>query len=155
MRRIALFVAALAVLAGICASTVVAQSKPIRPHQRFYGLVNGASSSAVIRMACFGPIKPGQTGHPFAGQTVAVTRSPTGPGFTGEASSIRARLFWSSSTMTSSVPLALFHYYDQPAAISTDLSFPCQGTGRVVFRPVNGGADARPAVVKVYFVGQP
>src|SRR3989442_4687697 len=143
MRRIALFVATLAVLAGICASTVVAQSKPIRPHQRFYGLVNGASSSAVIRMACFGAIKPGQTGHPFAGQTVAVTRSPTGPGFTGEASSIRATLFWSSSTMTSSVPLALFHYYDQPAAISTDLSFPCQGTGRVVFRPVNGGADAR------------
>jgi hypothetical protein len=57
--------------------------------------------------------------------------------------------------MTSSVPLALFHYYDQPAPISTDLSFPCQGTGRVVFRPVNGGADARPAVVKVYFAGQP
>ena len=155
MRRLALLAAAVAVLIGIFASTVIAQSKPIRPHQGFSGLVNGSSDSAVIRMACFGPIRPGQTGHPFAGQTVAVTRSPTGRGFTGEANSIRARLFWSSSTTTSSVPLALFHYYDRPAAISTNLSFPCSGTGRVVFRPVNGGSDARPAVVRVYFAGQP
>jgi hypothetical protein len=155
MRRLASLVAAIAVLAGICASTVVAQSKPIRPHQRFYGLVDGSSGSAVIRMACFGAIQPGQTGHPFGGQTVAVTRSATGSGFTGEASSIRARLFWSTSTTTSSVALALFHSYDEPAAISTAPSFPCQGTGRVVFRPVSGGTDARPAVVKVYFEGQP
>jgi hypothetical protein len=155
MRRIASLVAAVAVLTGICASTVVAQSKPIRPHQRFYGLVNGSSGNTVIRMACFGPIQPGQTGHPFGGQTVAVTRSPTGPGFTAEANTIRARLFWSTSTTTSSVALALFRYYDQPATISTHLSFPCQGTGRVVFRPVNGGPDAHPAVVKVYFEGQP
>ena len=155
MRRIALLVVAVAVLAGICAGTAVAQSKPIGPHQRFYGLVNGSSGSAVIRMGCFGPIQPGQTGHPFAGQTVAVTRSPAGPGFTGEASSIGARLFWRTSTTTSSVALALFRYYDRPAAISTDLRFPCAGTGRVVFRPVNGGPDARPAVVKVYFEGQP
>lgn len=155
MRRVVLFTAAMTLLIGICASSVVAQSKPIRPHQRFYGLVNGSSGSAVIRMGCFGPIQPGQTGHPFANQTVAVTRSPTGPGFTGEANSIRARLFWSSGTTTSSVRLALFRYYDRPAAISTDLSFPCAGSGRVVFRPVNGGSNARPAVVKVYFEGQP
>jgi hypothetical protein len=155
MRRIGVLVTAVAVLTGICASTVVAHAKPIRPHQGFYGVVNGSSETTAIRMACFGAIRPGQTGHPFAGQTVAVTRSPTGPGFTGEASSIRARLLWGSSTTTSSLPLALFHYYDQPAAISTDLSFPCAGTGRVVFRPVNGGSDARPAVVKVSFAGQP
>jgi hypothetical protein len=130
-------------------------AKPIRPHQSFNGLVNGASGSAVIQMGCFGPIQPGQTGHPFAGQTVAVTRSPTGPGFTGEASSIRARIFWSSSGAMFSALLGVFHYYDRPATISTDLSFPCSGSGRVVFRPVNGGADARPAVVKVSFVGQP
>jgi hypothetical protein len=106
-------------------------------------------------MACFGPIQPGQMGHPFGGQTVAVTRTTNGPGFTGEASSIRARIFWSSSGTVSSAPLALFRYYDQPATISTDLSFPCAGSGRVVFRPVNGGTNARPAVVKVNFVGQP
>jgi hypothetical protein len=51
--------------------------------------------------------------------------------------------------------LAMFHYYDQPVAISTDLELPCAGSGRVVFRPVNGGANAKPAVVKVNFVGQP
>jgi hypothetical protein len=123
----------------------------------FNGLVNDSSGSAVIRMACFGPIGPGQTGHPFAGQTVAVTRSPkAGPGFTGQASSIKAKLYPTSSTSSGSpIPLALFHYYDRPAAISTELSFPCAGTGSVVFRPVNGGPNARPAKVKVYFEGQP
>jgi hypothetical protein len=152
MRRIASLVVIAAALAGICASSAGAQ-KPIRPNQRFNGLVNGSSGSAVIRMACFGPIQPGQTGHPFGGQTVAVTRTTAGAGFTGEANSIRARLFTSPSA--SPIPLALFRYYDQPAPISTDLSFPCAGTGRVAFRPVNGGSTARPAVVKVYFEGQP
>ena len=58
--------------------------------------------------------------------------------------------------------LAVFRYYDQPAAISTELSFPCAGTGSVVFKPVfagpkprNGGPNARSAVVRVYFEGQP
>jgi hypothetical protein len=154
MRRVASVLIVVAAVFALCAAAAWA-AKPIRPHQSFNGLVNGASGSAVIRMACFGPIQPGQTGHPFGGQTVAVTRSASGPGFTGEASSIRARIFWSSSGTKSSVPLALFHYYDQPATISTDLSFPCAGSGRVVFRPVNGGSNAKPAVVKVYFEGQP
>jgi hypothetical protein len=154
MRRIASSLAVVAAVFALCAGAAWA-AKPIRPHQSFNGLVNGASGSAVIRMACFGPVQPGQTGHPFGGQTVAVTHPTTGPGFTGEANSVRARLFWSDSKTTSSAALALFHYYDQPAAISTDLSFPCAGTGRVVFRPVNGGSNARAAVVKVYFEGQP
>jgi hypothetical protein len=155
MRRTASFLAAVAVLTGLAASTVLADSKPIRPRQHFYGLVNGSTGPATIGMACFGPIQPGQTGHPFGGQTVAVTRSPSGPGFTGEANSIGARLVWNSSGTIMSARLALFRYYDQPATISTDLTLPCAGRGRVVFRPVNGGTDARPAVVKVSFAGQP
>jgi hypothetical protein len=154
MNRAASFLAIAGAVLGLWAGAAGAAS-PIRSHQHFNGLVNGSSGSATIGMACFGPIQPGQTGHPFSGQTVAVTRSSTGPGYTGEANTIRARLFWSSSGTTSSALLASFRYYDQPAAISTALDLPCAGSGKVVFRPLNGGTDARVAVVKVNFVGQP
>jgi hypothetical protein len=40
----------------------------ILPDQQFVGLVNGYTQNATIRMACFGPVRPGQQGHPFAGQ---------------------------------------------------------------------------------------
>ena len=154
MRRFGLLLAVAAAVCGICAST--AGARVIRPHQMFNGLVNDASGSAVIRMACFGPTIEGQTGHPMAGQTVAVTRvSQGGAGFTGQANSIKAKLYPSSSTTSSPIPLALFYRYDQPAPISTDLSFPCWGTGSVVFKPLDGGPDARSAVVTVYFEGQP
>jgi hypothetical protein len=155
MRRFASFLAVAAALGAMCAGYAGAQS-PIKPNQRFAGLVNDSRGTAVIRMACFGPIMPGQTGHPFAGQTVAVTRShKAGAGFTGQAVSIKARLYTSSSTTRSPIRLALFYRYDQPAPISTELSFPCAGTGSVEFKPINGGPDARSAVVTVYFEGQP
>ncbi|MGH3781302.1 MAG: hypothetical protein ACRDRO_11935 [Pseudonocardiaceae bacterium] len=41
---------------------------PIGPNQYFYGEVNDQAGHATIRMACFGPTHPGQTGHPLAGQ---------------------------------------------------------------------------------------
>ncbi len=158
MRRIALFVlvavaAAVTAFAMVSVGAAGAQPTPIGPNQTFTGFVNGSSGSAVIRMACFGPIRPGQTGHPFGGQTVDVTQSAAGPGFTGAATSIAARLFTSPSTPPTQ--LALFRFYDQPATIPASLSFPCAGTGHVVFRPVLGGPDARAPVVEVYFEGQP
>src|SRR5689334_22852407 len=62
---------------------------PIGPNQAFIGLVNDESTNATIRMACFGPVHPGQLGHPMDGQTVKAL-PVTGPtpgqvGFTGSA----------------------------------------------------------------------
>jgi hypothetical protein len=46
------------------------------PKQYFTGVINGKDGNTTtpitIRMACAGPIRPGQTGHPVAGQTLAV-----------------------------------------------------------------------------------
>src|SRR5436309_14710231 len=54
----------------------------IGSNQQFGGLVDGAAASATVRMACFGPIRPGQTGHPMASQPLAVIQGPYG-GYTG------------------------------------------------------------------------
>jgi hypothetical protein len=135
---------------------------PIAPKQTFAGLVNGASGSAVIRMGCFGPVRPYQLGHPLAGQSLAVTRLvPTSAalaalGFTGEASSIAAYADFPSPLASPVRPqLALFQYYNLPAQLSTDVLLPCGGSGQIVFEPVDGGTTARAAVVKVSFLGQP
>jgi hypothetical protein len=134
---------------------------PIGPKQTFSGMVNGSGGSAVIRMACFGPIRPWQMGHPMAGQSVAVTRglpvtSARAAGFTGAASSIAAYARFDSPLASPVVPrLGLFTYYDSPETISTELSLPCGGDGQVVFQPVDGGPHARPAIVRVSFQGQP
>ena len=68
------------------------------PHQFFTGVINGRDGNTsipiVIGMACFGPLHPGQTGHPLGGQTLAVHRlfPPTtaadSPGNTGDGSTI-------------------------------------------------------------------
>ncbi len=64
------------VLATGASATIPPQGK-IGPNQYFAASVNGETgiiSPAVIKMACFGPIRPGQMGHPMAGQTVEVFR---------------------------------------------------------------------------------
>jgi hypothetical protein len=59
-----------------------------------------------------------------------------------------------SPTPPAGVHLALFHFYNQPAPISTELEFPCGGSGTAVFNPVKGGETATAATVSVSFVGQ-
>ena len=68
--------------------------------QAFVGRVNGSFDGATIDMACFGPITPGQTGHPMAGQVLDVLSplppvvvGPIHPANTGSAATtIVARL---------------------------------------------------------------
>jgi hypothetical protein len=50
------------------ASAAIIDPAVIGPNQYFSGVVNGHTGHATINMACFGPIRPGQTGHPLAGQ---------------------------------------------------------------------------------------
>jgi hypothetical protein len=116
-------------------------------------------------MACFGP-EPigGRLGHPLAGQSTAVTQalpiSPgaLGPGFTGQANSIEATVFFNLGPGVPPVGgahLALFKFYNDPAPIPTEVELPCSGSGVVVFDPVLGGESARPVDVAVSFQGQP
>lgn len=162
-RRFVPFVSALAVLALSPAAVAAAVSDPvpIGPDQNFLGQVNGASSNAVIQMGCFGPVRPGETGHPLAGQSTDVelvnpaSASPVRPGFTGHASEIKAVLTWPSPTSTLPVVLGTFKDYFVKAPISTSLNLPCGGSGRVTFVPVNGGPTAVPWRETVSFVGQP
>ncbi len=77
-RRVAFLACGATLAIALAAAPVGAQlplGGPIGPNQVFGALVNGSTgypSPATIRMACFGPIRPGQTGHPLPGQTVEV-----------------------------------------------------------------------------------
>jgi hypothetical protein len=139
-------------------TTVGQDPVSIGPNEAFVGFVNGVSSNAVIRMACFGPVRPHQMGHPFSGQTIEVKLSPalSGPGFTGKADEIVAIPSYPTPIASPvATVLAKFRSYYVSAAISTSVSLPCSGSGDIKFVPVAGGGTARAAVVAVSFVGQP
>ena len=153
--------AALALVAAlVAAASVTATSSaffpvpqgPVIPNVMFGALVNGASSNAVVRMGCFGAVRPGQTGHPMSGQTVEVFRPEAllVSGFTGTAADHIVARF----SEDPAVPVVL-HRFARRVAIPTTLVLPCSGAGSVVFSPEPTSAMARNASVSVEFVGQP
>jgi hypothetical protein len=107
-------------------------------------------------MACFGPIVPGQTGHPLAGQTVKAlpVTSPTSTtvGYTGTAATSIAVTF--TTPVLSGNPIVL-HDWAISAPIPTTLILPCSGSGVATFTPVPTSPTARPATVAIAYVGQP
>jgi hypothetical protein len=135
----------------------VVDPAPIGPNQYFVGLVNDQSADATIAMACFGPVHAGQTGHPLADQTVKVlpVTAPTATaraGYTGAAGNVVGVGFGLSASAASPVVLRTWAV---AAKIPTTLVLPCYGTGTVTFVPAPTSATARPATVRVTFVGQP
>jgi hypothetical protein len=133
----------------------------VGPKQYFTGVVNGIDGNTAnpitINMVCGGPAS---SGHPAAGQTLAVHElfppSPTGSlGYTGNDKKIgvffkappaaRSRARKSSSTPT-------FVRYDKPVALPTSLTLPCSGTGTVWFAPIAVVPPSRSASVPVQFV---
>jgi hypothetical protein len=134
----------------------VIDPSPIGPHQFFIGVVNGQSGTATIRMACFGPTRPGRTGHPLAGQTVAARQVVTTTGFkvgyTGDTGRGLRVAFDDLSTVDSPV---LLRGYGVAAKIPTTLTLPCDGTGTVSFMPVPTDPTARAATVSVSYLSQP
>jgi hypothetical protein len=156
---------------SLSAGTALAGPRPrVGPHQSFDGLVNGhrgtSSVPVVVSVACAGPIRPGETGHPVAGQTVEIL--PAVPvrarsGFTGdEATSIEA--FFgapppagaSRSTDSRSTDTVTFHRYALVRPIPRSIELPCSGTGQVTFVPFpRTPPTSRPAIVPVVYVGQP
>ncbi len=130
----------------------------VRHRQAFAGRVNGSFDGATIEMACFGPVTPGRTGHPMAGQTLEVL-SPLPPiavgtihpGRTGSAASSIVALLRGAPR----VVLARFTRYARTKTIPVSSELPCSGTGVVRFVPRPMSATAHAAWVTVSFVGQP
>src|SRR5580658_8878292 len=91
-------------LVGVVLITTWAMAVPagavgkVGPKQYFTGVINGTdgntSTPIPIQMACAGPLQPNQTGHPVAGQTLAVHQlfppasSAGSLGYTGKNSEI-------------------------------------------------------------------
>jgi hypothetical protein len=133
---------------------------PIKPRQHFTAAVNGsdgASGPVVISMACFGPTQPGQTGHPFGGQTLSVQHaSPhtAGAGDTGPRGASIGAFFGALPPTPSGSSYVLFtRYGTQP--IPTSLVLPCAGTSSVNFVPLPINPGSQDVSVPVSFVGQP
>lgn len=153
---IALVAATVTAVTAAPASAAIIDPAPIGLNQYFSGLVNGHTGHATISMACFGPIRPGQTGHPLAGQTVEVLPAPVPAtrdlGFTGSAADSVIVHF--PTPAVANVPVVL-RAYGVTAPIPVTLTLPCGGDGQVVFVPHPTSPTARPATVMVSFVGQP
>jgi hypothetical protein len=156
-------VAATALFAA-CAGAAIPPQGKIGPKQFFTGMVNGKSglgSPAQINMACFGPIRPGQMGHPMAGQSVEVLRPvviSTNDGYTGSNANSIAAFFGPSppTPVPSTTSTVTFHWYGVVKAIPTSLLLPCSGTGTVTFVPLPmSPPTSRDSTVPVTYVGQP
>ncbi|HEY3479978.1 MAG TPA: hypothetical protein VGL02_13865 [Streptomyces sp.] len=141
--------------AGPAAADVV-DPGPIAPHQLFVGQVNGVTTGAVIKVGCFGPVTPGETGHPMAGQTVDVMPAVAVPsqadaGYTGE---LADHVNVSFGNAISAGPVVALRYYAVRAAVPTSLNLPCYGDGKVVFVPAPTSSTARDASVPVTYVSE-
>jgi hypothetical protein len=160
-----------AVAVGVLAVPAVALAHP--PHPRtvrlpanatFGGTVNGRTAHARIRVACFGPIHPGESGHPMARQTVGVfiPEVMVSPSFGKTGSTARAigvSLAVSGHTVG---PFIWFHRLamtrpvrSATGPLPTWLTLPCSGTGTATFTPVPATPGAKPATVDVTFTSQP
>ena len=160
-----LVVASSAALTSGAGAAIPPQGK-IGPNQYFSASVNGQlgiGPPATIQMACFGPLRLGQTGHPMAGQTVEVFRPEvivTHQGYTGpNAHSISA--FFNGPPPSPAAAAAAgevtFTRYGVSKTIPVSLVLPCAGTGNVYFVPLPKTpiGPAMDAVVPVNYVGQP
>jgi hypothetical protein len=137
--------------------------------QYFTGVINGTDGNTAtpipIQMACFGPLTPGETGHPMAGQTLAVHQlfppasSGGSLGYTGKDSEIEVLFAAPPSSgaarSAKSAKSVIFVRYDKTQRLSTALTLPCSGTATVYFSPIPVVAPARSATVPVEYEGQP
>ena len=155
------------VLAWLSMITSAGAVTNVGPSQYFTGVINGhdgnTTNPIAIRMACFGPVRPGQTGHPMGGQTLAVHQlfAPSvtagSLGFTGNDAEIgvfsNAPPPATSSGAGTTTPM--FTRYDVSKPLPTSLTLPCGGSGTVYFTPIPVVPPSRSASVPVVFVGQP
>lgn len=158
-----MLVVATALFAASASASIPPQGK-IGPKQFFAGMVNGKTglgAPAQINMACFGAIRPGQMGHPMAGQSVEVLRPvvvSARDGYTGSSANSIVAFFGPPppTPVPSTTSTVTFHWYGVVKAIPTSLLLPCSGTGTVTFVPLPmSPPTSRAATVPVTYVGQP
>jgi hypothetical protein len=146
------------------ASTAGASSVRVDPRDYFIATVNGSTGEirpVTIFMACAGPISPGETGHPLAGQTVGVKRvlppssGTSALGYTGTSGTSIGAFFGAPppTAPASSSYVSFDVYRAKPIPVTTVL--PCSGTGQVTFVPLPLLPPAQTIAVPVRFVGQP
>jgi hypothetical protein len=154
-----------ALLLVASAASAVPVEGNIGPNQQFGGLVNGknsVSAPVAIRMACFGAVRPGETGHPMSGQSVEVFRPEAIRGQFGDTGGRADRIvaFFgppppSPAAPPSTASTVTFTKYGVKKMIPTSLKLPCAGRGVVTFVPMATSKTARDATVRVSYVGQP
>jgi hypothetical protein len=131
---------------GLTATAAMAASTPpnpgrVGPNQAFIGLVNGKSGRvghAQIRVACPGPIKPGETTHPLAHQPLEVVRPEainTTTGFTGPNATQISAFVGIPPAASEGAGIATFVRYGVTKPIPTTLTVPCSGSGFITFIP--------------------
>jgi hypothetical protein len=159
-------VAATAMVVASAGAAVPPQGK-VGPNQYFGALVNGRNDvggPVTIRMACFGAVRPGQKGHPMAGQTVEVFRPEVivlhHSGYTGKNATSIVAFFGppppTAVPPTASATTVTFKKDGVNKPIPTSLLLPCSGTGTVYFVPLPmSPPKSHPATVRVSYVGQP
>ena len=136
-----------------------AQAGSVGPKQYFTGVINGKDGNTTIpikiKMACTGAA---QTGHPLAGQTLAVHQlfppASGSLGYTGNDSSIGVFFAAPPGAAQAGATSRMFTRYDRRKSLPTSLTLPCSGTGKVWFSPVPVVPPSRSAVVPVRFVSQ-
>lgn len=157
----------LTILAGSMVVLPAGAAVRVGPNQFFTGVINGhdgnTTTPIAIRMACFGPVIPGETGHPMAGQTLAVhqlfppTATASSLGFTGN--DLEIGVFFNApppgTSSGSVITTPVFKRYDASKSLPTSLTLPSAGTGTVYFTPIPVIPPSRTASVPVAFVGQP
>jgi hypothetical protein len=153
----------LTVAGAAAASAQAASGGRIRPNQVFGALVNGQNGQASpveIQMACGGPLKPGETGHPLAGQTVTVFQPEAINGTFGNTGAYGHEIgaFFGPpppGTLKRDGGPVIFHRYGT-MNIPTSEVLPCAGAGNVIFvpLPMSPGTEKDLAVPVVY-VPQP
>ena len=139
-----------------------AQASRVAPKQYFTGVINGKAGNTTtpitIKMNCPLPLQPGQTGHPLAGQTLAVHQlfppASGSLGYTGNDSNIGVFFAAPPGAAQADATSRMFTRYDSPKSLPTSLTLPCSGTGKVWFSPVPVVPPSRSAVVPVRFVSQ-
>jgi hypothetical protein len=163
----AVITAVLAILATVALGLPAGAAGKVGPHQFFTGVINGTDGNTTvpisIQMACFGPLHPGETGHPLGGQTLAVhqlfppSTSDGSLGNTGDGSTIDVFFHApppSAHPAASGDPTS-FTRYDKTKKLPTSLTLPCSGTGTVWFVPIPVVPPSESAAVPVQFASQP
>ncbi len=163
-------VLSVSIVAMTAAARTAGAAHKVGPGQYFTGVINGTNGNTAIpipiQMACFGPVKPGATGHPMGGQTLAVHQlfppSVTGTlGRTGNDSTIgvffgapppSARHGAGARAVSKTIS---FVHYDRTKGLPTSLTLPCDGTGTVWFVPIPVVPPSQATAVPVEFASQP